>query len=121
MSFHIVSGDIPSIYKLYDNVLMADGHPPIAINEDSVLDYQEISHRTDYGLSWVRVLPALAFGFLCFSSGVALAFAAVVGLRVRHFYTFRMKIRYYGTFVAVADKKTYQSFLQSYVNSRRAA
>ena len=56
MSFRIISGDISPDYKLLGNVLIADGHPPIAISRVSVLDYQEISHCTDYRLSWLRVL-----------------------------------------------------------------
>ncbi len=121
MSFRIISGDISPDYKLFDNVLIADGRPPIAVNRISVLDYQEISHGTDYGLSWLRALPALIFGFLCFNLGGAIAFAAIAALRVRHLYTFRITIRYYGSFIAVADKTTYKDFLQAYLDSDKAA
>lgn len=81
MSFRIISGDISPDYKLLGNVLIADGHPPIAISRVSVLDYQEISHCTDYRLSWLRALPALVFGFLCFSLVGAIAFAAIMRLK----------------------------------------
>lgn len=121
MSFRIISGDISPDYKLFDNVLIADGRPPIAVNRISVLDYQEISHCTNYGLSWLRTLPALAFGFLCFSLVGAIAFAAIAGLKIRQLYTFRITIRYYGSFIAVADKTTYKDFLQAYLDSDKAA
>lgn len=121
MSFRIISGDISSDYKLFDNVLIADGRPPIAISRVSVLDYQEISRCTDYGLSWLRALPALIFGFLCFNLGGAIAFAVVAGLRMRQLYTFRVVVRYYGSFIAVADKTTYKNFLQAYLDSDKAA
>ncbi|WP_288570992.1 hypothetical protein [Mitsuokella jalaludinii] len=121
MSFRIISGDISPDYKLLGNVLIADGHPPIAISRVSVLDYQEISHCTDYRLSWLRALPALVFGFLCFSLVGAIAFAAIAGLKIRQLYTFRITIRYYGSFIAVADKTTYKDFLQAYLDSDKAA
>ena len=121
MSFRIISGDISPDYKLFDNVLIADRRPPIAVNRISVLDYQEISHCTNYGLSWLRTLLALAFGFLCFSLVGAIAFAAIAGLKIRQLYTFRITIRYYGSFIAVADKTTYKDFLQAYLDSDKAA
>lgn len=121
MSFRIISGDISPDYKPLDNLLIADGRPPISISRTSVLDYHELSQHTDYGFSWFRGLPALAFGFLCFSFGGAVLFAAILGLRMRKSYTFSMTVRYYGTFVAVADQTTYKDFLQAYLDSNEAA
>lgn len=121
MSFRIISGDISPDYKLFGNTLIATERPPIAINRVSVLDYEEISHCTNYRLSWLRTLPALAFGLLCFSLVGAISFAAIAGLKVRQFYTFRIAIRYYGSFIAIADKTTYKDFLQAYLDSDKAA
>mgnify|MGYP000030089863 CR=1 FL=1 len=112
MTFRIMSGDISTDYRLFDTVLIADGRPPIALNKVSILDFQELSVHTDYGFSWGRGLPALAFGALCFHFGGALAFAAIVGLRIRHLYMFRITVRYYGTFIAEADAETYRDFLR---------
>ena len=116
MAFRIVSGDISTDYKLFDTVLIADGRPPIALNKVSILDFQELSVRTDYGFSWMCGLPALAFGALCFHFGGALAFAAIVGLRIRHLYMFCITVRYYGAFIAEADVKTYRKLLQSCIS-----
>lgn len=113
MSFRIVSGDISTDYKLFDTVLIADGRPPIALNKVSILGFQELSVRTDYGFSWTRGFPALAFGALCFHFGGALAFATIVGLRIRHLYMFCITVRYYGTFIAEADAETYRDFLHA--------
>lgn len=113
MPFRIVSGDISTDYKLFDTVLIADGRPPIALNKVSILGFQELSVRTDYGFSWMRGLPALAFGALCFHFGGALAFATIVGLRIRHLYMFCITVRYYGTFIAEADAETYRDFLHA--------
>lgn len=116
MAFRIVSGDISTDYKLVGTVLLADGRPPIALNKTSILDFQELSVRTDHGFSWWRGLPALAFGALCFHFVGALAFAAIVGLRIRHLYLFRITVRYYGTFLAEADAESYKAFLQAYID-----
>lgn len=116
MGFRIVSGDISTDYKLFDRILIADGRPPIALNKVSILDFQELSVRKEYDFSWIRGLPALAFGVLCFHFGGALAFAAIVGLRVRRLYTLRITVRYYGSFIAEVDARVYRDFLQAYLD-----
>ena len=116
MGFRIVSGDISTDYKLFDRILIADGRPPSALNKVSILDSQELSVRKEYGFSWIRGLSALAFGALCFHFGGTLAFAAIVGLRVRRLYTLRITVRYYGSFIAEVDARAYRDFLQAYLD-----
>lgn len=112
MAFCIVSGDIATDYVHEGHVLHAPNRRPILIDNTTVTSCNLIQQKTNFSCSvWrgilVFVVCAVFFGF----TWPTFLLTIIASLKQRHWYMFQVTIQYYGSFIAVADEKSYKKFL----------
>lgn len=112
MSFRILSGDIAMDYTHHDHVLSAPNRPPILLDKSTVSAFTLLKQENKYDCSTSRGLLILVICLVFFGFTWPTFVLAIVGsLKASTLYTFQITIRYYGTFIATADKKSYQQLL----------